>query len=477
VKRRDALKQLGFGISTTLVGGSYLLSCKKEDPGPEIQYDGTVAVIGAGLAGICAADVLNAKGINVIVLEAGKQLGGRIRSLKNQQAVQSIADFPVELGAEFFQGMNSPWGVAMGNMKLDTVDLTPAKDHFIMDSQAKDAEGWQDDADFIASQRFVEGIEGYTGAPGTVADASASVGERAQPLLNGQVGVFYGTTNDNIGITGLSEQVKLVEHSEEFRTMKHNSLQDVVISRFSEVIPKVRFETPVKSIRYGGEMVIITMENGETVEANYAIVTVPVPVLKTGISFTPPLPEAKRNALNRIGMDPCMRVVLDFKKNFWGEDSRFIWGGTTAMQIFNGGFGRSEFYRTMSVTICGAKALELSAKTDQEIVNEILAELDTIYDGQATLFIRKEVLDGVEGEMLFFVKDWTKDPYFKGGYSFPTAVGTNADRQSLAASTGGNLFFAGEATDDQGDAGTINGALSSAARVTTEVINKILGIA
>jgi threonine dehydrogenase-like Zn-dependent dehydrogenase len=44
-----------------MVGGSYFLSCKKEDPGPEIPFDGTVAVIGGGLAGLCAADVLNAK--------------------------------------------------------------------------------------------------------------------------------------------------------------------------------------------------------------------------------------------------------------------------------------------------------------------------------------------------------------------------------------------------------------------------------
>jgi monoamine oxidase len=459
-----------------MVGGSYFLSCKKEDPGPEIPFDGTVAVIGGGLAGLCAADVLNAKGINVVVLEATKQLGGRIRSLKNQQTVQSIADFPVELGADYFQGSNSPWGVAVGNMKLDTVDLSASRNHFIMDSQSKDAEGWQDDADFLASQQFVQGIKNYTGAPGSVADASANIADRAKPLLNGQVGTFHGSNNENVGITGLSEQMKLVQHTEEFRTMKHNSLQDVVISRFNQVIPKVRFEVPVKSIRYGGELVIITLENGETVEANYVIVAVPVTILKSGITFTPQLPESKRNALNRIGMDPCMRVVLDFKKNFWGEDSRFIWGGISAPQIFNAGFGRSEFYRTMSITICGPKALELSAKPEVDVVNEILAELDVIYNGQASLFIRKEILDGQEGEMIYFVQDWTKDPYFKGGFSYPTVTGTNGDRLALAASTGGNLFFAGEATDGNGDAGTINGALSSAARVTTEVINKILGI-
>jgi monoamine oxidase len=222
---------------------------------------------------------------------------------------------------------------------------------------------------------------------------------------------------------------------------------------------------------------VITLENGETVEANMVIVTVPIPVLRTGITFSPPLPEAKLNAINRIGMDPCMRVVLDFKKNFWGEDSAFTWGAITAPQMFNAGFGRSEFSKTLSITICGPKALELSAKpTEIDIVNEILAELDVIYDGQATLFIRKEIVNDVEGQIVYFIKDWTKDPVTQGGFSYPQLVTTVADREALAARTGGNLYFAGEATDISGDAGTIMGALASADRVTTEVIESIRGV-
>ncbi|MBK7650572.1 MAG: NAD(P)-binding protein [Flammeovirgaceae bacterium] len=53
-----------------------LLSCKKDDPGPEVPYGDPVVIIGAGAAGLYAADILHAKGINVIILEAGNQLGG-----------------------------------------------------------------------------------------------------------------------------------------------------------------------------------------------------------------------------------------------------------------------------------------------------------------------------------------------------------------------------------------------------------------
>ena len=140
MKRREVLRQLGFGLSA-IAGGSYLAACKKDDPLPEIQYDGTVAIIGAGAAGLYAADILGSKGVNVVVLEASKQLGGRVRSLRNQEGLQSIADFPVELGAEYFQGTDSTVGKAIQNIGIETLKISGARHQFIMESVVKDAEG------------------------------------------------------------------------------------------------------------------------------------------------------------------------------------------------------------------------------------------------------------------------------------------------------------------------------------------------
>lgn len=61
----------------------------EDDPGPEVPYGDPVVIIGAGAAGLYAADILHAKGINVIILEAGNQLGGRVRSLRNQTGIGS----------------------------------------------------------------------------------------------------------------------------------------------------------------------------------------------------------------------------------------------------------------------------------------------------------------------------------------------------------------------------------------------------
>lgn len=483
MKRRQAIKRLGVGFGTAWAGSAWLMNCKPEDPAPEIQYDGTVAIIGAGAAGLYAADLLATKGIKVIVLEASNQIGGRIRSLRNQEDTpyQSIADFPVELGAEFFQGTDSTLGKLIANLNLATIDLTTTSPRFILGDAVKDADGWAGDSDFTSVQNFVSGLPNYSGGATSVRNASG-VSDRGQPLLNGMVGNFYGSSNDRIGAQALADQMKLIEHDRKPLMLKNNTMQDLIISRFSDISAIVRTNAPVKSINYSNVPVVITLEDGSTVECTKVIVTVPLPVLKTGITFSPSLPASKTGALNSIGFDPSIRVVLDFKKNFWGNDAGFIFGGEVAPFYFNAGVQRSEFFRTLTVTVNGPAAAQLSALgSDQQIVEAILAELDAVYNGQATAFIRRELPDFGEEPtgnepMIYFVQDWTKEQYVGGGSSYPLVSTTQADREALAADINKTVFFAGEATDLKGEPGTVNGALNSAERVAEDVVKSILEV-
>src|SRR5438046_2551599 len=61
-----------------------------------------VAIIGAGAAGLSAAQRLSAAGQSVIVLEARDRAGGRIHTLRDP-----LFPLPVELGAEFIHGRDS----------------------------------------------------------------------------------------------------------------------------------------------------------------------------------------------------------------------------------------------------------------------------------------------------------------------------------------------------------------------------------
>ena len=68
-----------------------------------------------------------------------------------------------------------------------------------------------------------------------------------------------------------------------------------------------------------------------------------------------------------------------------------------------------------------------------------------------------------------FVHNWERDPFSCGAYSYVSVGHHGSARESLAKPLDDTLFFAGEATDTQGEAATVAGALQSGARAAREI--------
>jgi monoamine oxidase len=68
-----------------------------------------------------------------------------------------------------------------------------------------------------------------------------------------------------------------------------------------------------------------------------------------------------------------------------------------------------------------------------------------------------------------FVHNWERDPFACGAYSYVGAGHNDTARRTLAAPLDDTLFFAGEATDTEGEAATVTGALQSGTRAAREV--------
>src|ERR1700685_2806561 len=66
----------------------------------KLRTNADFLIIGGGIAGISALAQTRRLGINAICLEANSRPGGRIRTVRNRR----IADYPIELGAEFVHG-------------------------------------------------------------------------------------------------------------------------------------------------------------------------------------------------------------------------------------------------------------------------------------------------------------------------------------------------------------------------------------
>lgn len=448
-----------------------------------------MGIIGAGAAGLYAADYLIAKGINVKIFEASGRMGGRVRSVRSTDPVfpDLIADFPIELGADKILGSDSEWGNIVTLLKIPSVDFREAGmvDKYILDEVYKTLAEIEADQDFVALLNFKNNIlPGFTG--GGSVQAAAALNSRVNGLLNTWLGNFYGTSADRISAQGLGEALAMIEHDGRELMLRNNPMSNVLLSRFNKAADKVQLNKAVLEVDYSSEVISLSVQDTLTQEVSAEqvdklIVTVPVSILKSGdITFSPALPADKVTALSHIGMDASIRIILEFKRSdFFGPETATILGGTEAPSYFLSGAGRSDQNKTFSITINGSKAEELTTKTDLEMVEQVLGELDLVFGppgNKASANIRRKI-DDQQNDLgiIYVVQDWTKEPYIKGGQSYPLVGGTNADRITLAAPVEEKLYFAGEATDTTGEFGTVSGALKSGKRAAEEVIESIVG--
>jgi monoamine oxidase len=492
VKRRRALKHIGAGLSAGLVI-PWLASCKDDEVGPEIKYDGVVGIIGAGAAGLFAADYLMTKGIRVEILEASERIGGRIRTLRAYDTIgpglwynpnaKLSSDFPTELGADRILGENSIWSKFVNQQKYATFPL-PANetDVFWINDAILNFDAASTTPGFTEAQNFAANILAMTGSAGTVQGVAQSSGVDASyhNILNGWIGNRYGTTNDRLGVNGIAEAAALRDRTGNDFLLANNPMADVLIGTFIKASDNVQLNTVVKQIDYSGDKVVVSGEKFSggastpfSLSYDKLVITVPITVLQAGdINFIPALPSSKAVALSKMGMDAAIRVILDFRKNFWEAGFRNIYGGEKGLEYFNpGGSGRSTVARTLSVTLSGKVAEDLSP-LGKDIIPALLGELDLMYDGQATPNIR---IDTTVEDYVAVIQDWSKEPFIKGSMSYLKAGATMEERNKLASPVNDILFFAGEATDIEGEAGTVNGALQSAERAAQEIITSITG--
>lgn len=77
-------------LSVSLGAASLSETPRSGDPGPEPQKKKKVIVVGAGIAGLRCAAVLQRHGIEVVVLEGRDRIGGRIHTTRSEKGVRDI---------------------------------------------------------------------------------------------------------------------------------------------------------------------------------------------------------------------------------------------------------------------------------------------------------------------------------------------------------------------------------------------------
>ncbi len=169
-------------------------------------------------------------------------------------------------------------------------------------------------------------------------------------------------------------------------------------------------------------------------------------------------------------MGEVVKVVLEFRTAFWERVRDGQFAETSFFRPYGSAFAAYWVqYPVHGELVCawagGPRAIAMRDLSAADRIERALHGFGTLFDEPATL--RSEFVRG-------YVHDWLHDPFARGAYTY-LAVGGGDARVVLSAPVDDTLFFAGEACANDGQGGTVNGALETGERAAREAAAALNG--
>lgn len=428
-------------------------------------------VVGAGIAGLTTARLLQRAGRRVVVLEARDRVGGRVWTDRTDGLV-------TDLGASWIHGIDgSPVAATAEAFGLPTREFTvggyqpdsrpiayyapdatrlsdEAARHFADDVHTVDATLALVVADSAPDASYRDVTDAAIAAQGWDEQRSARVREYLEHRSEEQ----YGAWIEDLAAHGLDDDS--IDGDEVVFPDGYDRLPEHLADGLD-----VRLEHVVSRVEWGSSGVTVAGDRG-ILTADTAIVTVPVGVLKSDeFVIEPALPEPVANALGRLEMNAFEKVFLRFPKKFWddgvyafrqqGPESRWwhSWYDLTALH------GEP----TLLTFAAGPAAVGIRDWTGPQIVESVMEQLERLFG------------DDVVPPTTVHLTGWQDDPFAHGSYAYMTVGSTTQDHDDLATPVGGVLHLAGEATWTD-DPATVTAALMSGHRAAQNALGQEIPI-
>ena len=442
-------------LLSSLLMSSLLPATARCSPSPK-----RVVIVGAGIAGLAAANMLRSAGMEAIIVEARDRIGGRIHTSN------LWPDLPMDLGASWIHGtrrnpvttLAKAAGASMVETSYDsaTLYIDPAlKATGVRDSGTSKAEAivdaamaWAEDQEQDMS---IQSALDKVARPG-----SLSAAERAQLDL-------YVNSNYEQEYSGSAQELSAwsVEAGDIFggEDALFPAGYGQIVAHLANGLD-VRLGQTVTAIKTRKAGVSLSLSDGATLEADHVLVTVPLGMLKAEkIAFDPPLSAPKQKAIGRLGMGLLNKHLLRFDRVFWPKDydwhqylsaRKGEWSEWVSLAKIND-------TPVMMVFSAADHAEKVEKMDDRAIVADIMGTARQMFGFSTPNPVATQITR------------WRADPFARGSYSFYAAGSTPEDRKALAKSEAGRLHFAGEAQSVKYPS-TVHGALLNGRDAAARII-------
>lgn len=387
-----------------------------------------VIVIGAGIAGLAAAQTLKKQGASVQILEARDRIGGRVLT-------DDSLCMPVDCGASWIHGASANPIADLANqlnLKLLPYDdtgcdplLKPELLYF--DEAGKPIENTDDiQKGFGQLLRSLNQIDSLAEMDALLPEGLPTGFKNwAQKRLS----IWEGAPVDQIRTREWPDDGEMIG-DQFYMADTHAALLDELSKNL-----EIHFEEIVQSIDYQSGAFIQTDRN--TYQADAVIIAVPMACLKAGdIQFMPVLPSRTQCAIDAYGVGLINKVIIECDSVVWPEK-------VTAMANLSGNL--DEFYALINLYPATGKPLLLTF-TDGEKAFEKEALPDSVLIEHATELLKRWYPEVKVKRGL--VTRWASEPFSKSSYSYvPKAVDWPV--ATMAQPIQNTIFFAGEACSEE----------------------------
>jgi len=413
-----------------------------------------VVIVGGGIAGLSAADMLYKNGItSFTILEARSRLGGRMYS-------EEIDDGKfIDYGAQYVHGgvpANSIYNLAVSNDLLGDEPIAESvenlKNFYTSEGKIIDEyhlqKAWELFAPILEAIKYYEENE-----------------EIPSEYNNIEVAFEEGVYNaiENLKASNESENYFIEDVELALRTMRFAlevpngdkngevglgyyyvelgggdlvipaGSQSIIKTFGNEIVSRVKMNTVVNRIEWNDNEVTTFTCEGDVIKSKHVIVTLPLGVLKQeSVQFVPPLDDRKKTAIENLGQGREIKMILLFDKPFWLPGNGYMVFAWTEQELA-AGIERGDWTTGISIM---TEIIGIRNALTTFVVGDFAEVVEKLTDD--------EIIEGVAQVLRKFTKDmliptptevkrhnWLSDPFTLGTWVYPTPKTNYTDYAAL----------------------------------------------